>query len=129
MPDLMAQAAEFIAGKLAAELSRSVTYSRGGDSVAITASVGRSSFDVDDGHGMLRFETRDYIVRMDALVMGGVATLPRRGDRITEASTAGDVAYEVVSVAGSPEWRPCDSSRVLIRIHTKLAGTSPQGST
>ena len=88
MPDLMARAAEFIAGKLAAELSRSVTYSRGGDSVAITASVGRSSFDVDDGHGMLRFETRDYIVRMDALVLGGVATLPRRGDRITEASTA-----------------------------------------
>jgi len=129
MPDLMARAAEFIAGKLAAELSRPVTYSRGGDSVAITASVGRSSFDVDDGHGMLRFETRDYIVRMDALVLGGVATLPRRGDRITEASTAGDVAYEVVSVAGSPEWRPCDSSRVLIRIHTKLAGSSPQGST
>ena len=129
MPDLMARAAEFIAGKLAASVSRPVTYVRGNDSVALDATVGRSSFDVDDGHGVMRFETRDYIVRMDALVLGGVATLPRRGDRFTEASTAGDVAYEVVAVAGSPEWRPCDSSRVLIRIHTKLAGTSPQGST
>ena len=124
MPDLMARAAEFIAGKLAAEMSRVVTYSRGGDSVALSATVGRSSFDVDDGHGMLRFETRDYIVRMDALVIGGVTTLPRRGDRITESAAAGDVAYEVVAVAGGPEWRPCDSARVLIRIHTKLSAGS-----
>ena len=124
MPDLMERAAEFIAGKLAAEMSRAVTYSRGGDSVALSATVGRSSFDVDDGHGMLRFESRDYIVRMDALVIGGVTTLPRRGDRITESTAAGDVAYEVVAVAGSPEWRPCDSARVLIRIHTKLSAGS-----
>ena len=33
MPDLMARAAEFIAGKLAASVSRPVTYVRGNDSV------------------------------------------------------------------------------------------------
>jgi hypothetical protein len=125
MPDLMARAAEFIAGKLAASVSRPVTYVRGNDSVVLDATVGRSSFDVDDGHGVMRFETRDYVVRMDALVLGGTATLPRRGDRVLEEMGDGNtVAYEVINVAGSPEWRPCDSSRVLIRIHTKLAGTA-----
>ncbi len=124
MPDLMARAAEFIAGKLAASVSRPVTYVRGDDSVALDATVGRSSFDVDDGHGLMRFETRDYIVRADALVLAGVQVQPRRGDRVLEEVGDGStVAYEVVNVAGSPEWRPCDSSRVLIRIHTKLAGS------
>ena len=124
MPDLMARAAEFIAGKLAASVSRPVTYVRGDDSVALDATVGRSSFDVDDGHGVMRFETRDYIVRADPLVLAGVQVQPRRGDRVLEAVGDGStVAYEVVNVAGSPEWRPCDSSRVLIRIHTKLAGS------
>ena len=122
MPDLMARAAEFIAGKLAAELSRPVAYSRGSDSVAITASVGRSSFDVDDGHGMLRFETRDYIVRMDALVLGGIATLPRRGDRITEASTAGDVAYEVIAVGTTVYWASGTSTATATATSNKLIG-------
>lgn len=124
MPDLMARAAEFIAGKLAANVSRPVTYVREADSAALDATVGRSSFDVDDGHGVMRFETRDYIVRADALVLAGVQVQPRRGDRVLEQVGDGStVAYEVVNIAGSPEWRPCDSSRVLIRIHTKLAGS------
>ncbi len=123
MPDLMARAAEFIAAKLGAEMSRTVTYSRGSDTIALSATVGRSSFDVDDGHGMLRYQTRDYIVRADALILAGIATLPRRGDRITESTRSGEVTAEVVSISGSPEWRPCDSSRVLIRIHTKLSST------
>lgn len=125
MADLMSRAAEFVARKLAASVSRPVTYVRGSDSVALDATVGRSAFEVDDGHGVVRFETRDYVVRMDALVLGGQATQPRRGDRIEEDAGNGTaVAYEVVNVAGSPEWRPCDSSRVLIRIHTKLAGSA-----
>lgn len=121
----MAKAAAFMADMTDAHMSRQVMYHRGGDAVELRASVGRTAFEVDDGHGIVRFESRDYIVRADSLVLSAGATLPRRGDRIIEHDRDGDATvYEVVNVAGQPEWRPCDTSRRLIRIHTKLV-TSP----
>jgi hypothetical protein len=120
MPDLLARAAAFLADKLAAHASRRVTYIRGQEATSLDATVGRSSFDLDDGHGIVRYHVRDYVVRRSDLVLSGIPALPKRGDVIEERLPDGTSdRHEVVNLAGAPEWRPCDSSGVLIRIHTK----------
>jgi hypothetical protein len=120
MPDLMARAAAFVADKLGAHASRRVTYVRGQEAAELDATVGRSSFDLDDGHGIVRFHVRDYVVRRADLVLSGIPAVPRRGDVVEERMPDGTCErHEVVNLAGAPEWRPCDSSGVLIRIHTK----------
>jgi hypothetical protein len=106
MPDLMARAAEFIAGKLAAELSRPVTVlARKRLGRASTASVGRSRRSTSTTvTACMRFETRDYIVRTDALGPGAASPVPasaRRPDHRGEHGMA-HVAYEVVSGGGKP---------------------------
>ena len=120
MPDLMARGAALLADLLAAHASRRVTYVRGQEALDIGATVGLSSFDLDSEHGIIRTSTRDYVVRRADLVLSGAESLPRRGDIVEERLADGTCErHEVVSVLGMPEWRPCDSSGVLIRIHTK----------
>jgi hypothetical protein len=125
MPDLMARGAAFLADRLAAHASRRVTYVRAHEALDLDATVGLSSFELDSEHGIVRATTRDYVVRRSDLVLSGMPSLPRRGDTVEELLPDGTLQrHEVVSVGGMPEWRPCDSSGILIRIHTKgLEGT------
>lgn len=62
---------------------------------------------------------RDYLIPADALVYGGSAFLPARGDRITETIGGSAVTFEVMSLPGEPEWRYSDPGRTLLRVHVK----------
>lgn len=102
-----------------AHLSRTVTYARGASSLQIVATVGSTTFEVDDGTVMQRWESRDYLVRAADLVLAGGPIQPQRGDRITD----GGVVYEVLAPAGQDCWRKSDPYGITLRIHTKHAAT------
>ena len=95
----------------------SVTYSRGATSATLIATVGETVFESDNEFGVLRIETRDYIVTRSRLDAAGFGE-PERGDRITETQGDDVVTHEVLDRQGMMPFRYCDQSRKRIRIHT-----------
>jgi len=97
-----------------------VTYSRGADSVSLTAVVGQSSFDEVDAMGIVeRIESRDYFVDVTKLILNSVTVLPGIGDSIVETVDGIDYKYEVMTLDSQPAWRYSDVHRYALRIHTK----------
>lgn len=93
-----------------------VTYTRGASVVALTATPGRTQFELDNGDGViLNIESRDYLIDPADLVIAGTASAPASGDRITE----GDRVYEVMPFGREPAWRWSDTHRTRYRVHTK----------
>ena len=116
MPDLLKDGATWLAGRLKDRASQPVTYSRGGTTVQVQATIGRSVFDVDNGAGgLLRLESRDYLIVDEDLAISNVAIKPQEGDRIAEADGTG---YEVARFAGEPCWR-YDQYRTRMIVHTR----------
>jgi len=110
-------------------LSRPVVYQRGGESIAITATLGTTTVEVTDDTGAtVQSPQMDFIVSAAALVLDGVVVVPRIGDRIHVASALGDataapvktLVYEVLTLPDGKHYRPCDPDGRMLRIHTKL---------
>jgi len=121
MGDLLRQGTEWLERQRHAHLSSSVSYHRGPLAVALLATIGKTVFEVDGGHGFLeRVESRDYLVRAEDLVFGGQAVLPQRGDRIQELEEGVTFIYEVMAPGREPFFRYSDPYRKTLRIHTKL---------
>ncbi len=119
MADLLETASNWLEGKRTQHLSRTVTYQRGVDTVDVSASIGRTSFEIDDGYGVLqKFESRDFLILASDLVLGSSQTLPQRGDRIIENG----FTYEVLAPGKEPVFRYSDAYRKTLRIHTKQIG-------
>lgn len=117
MADLLATGAAWLGDQLKAHASRTVTYTRGADSVELLASGGEVRRETVDAAGMVAVaETRDWTFNAADLVLDGETVIPARGDRITD----GEHEYEVVTgLAGEDHWRYSDAARVRIRVHTK----------
>lgn len=96
---------------------RTVTYSRGTDSVAIAALIGQTEFASDSGDsGAVSFKSRDFIVIADELDFGGGQLTPEAGDTILD----GDDTYEVMRIPGQQPFRRSGPSEQILRIYTKL---------
>lgn len=94
---------------------RTITYTRGADSVELTAVVGNSGHDQLDDTGMpVTAQSRDYIVKATDLVLGGTAVLPVAGDEVTDGSST----FAVRSIGSDAAWRYSDAARTTLRIHT-----------
>lgn len=93
-----------------------VTYQRGGQSATVSATPGVSVFELDSEFGVLRIESRDYLVTASGLAAFGE---PRRGDRIIESQSGQDVIHEVLEQSGVPPFKYSDAGRLRYRIHTK----------
>jgi len=121
--NMLADANDWLTAQRHKHLTDAVTYQRGGASVQVQATVGRSQFDVHDGYGgTLRVESRDYLIRSEDLVLGGELILPISGDRIIETIGTTEVTYEVTAIGGEPCFRYSDPQRKTLRIHTKNIG-------
>lgn len=120
MANLLQRASDWLEGQRDQHLSREVIYQRDASTVAVSGTIGRTVFDVDNGHGILeRVESRDYLILSADLVLGGAETLPRAGDRIREADGNRTFVYEVMAPGNEPAWRYSDPYRKTLRIHTK----------
>ncbi|MCG3178010.1 MAG: hypothetical protein BIFFINMI_00333 [Phycisphaerae bacterium] len=124
MADLLDRASGWLDDMRTRHASRQVTYQRGGQSVQVAAGIGRTVFQIDNGSGVLEtFESRDFLILAADLVLGGVAILPKAGDRITEGQDGTSYIYEVLAPGTEPAWRYSDPYRKTLRIHTKQIGT------
>jgi len=125
MADLLEQGATWLNQQRHEHLSRPVIYQRGESSVQLQATIGRTEHDVENGYGVLeKFESRDFIVRSEDLVLDGHVVLPRRGDRIIETHGESLLTYEVMAPgSGSSHFKYADAYRNSLRIHTKQVGT------
>lgn len=101
-----------------------VTYARDTLSEDMFATIGRTIFEVDSGHGILeKTDSRDFLILAQDLVLGGVRTLPERGDKVRETKGRTVWVYEVMAPGGQPHYRYSDPYRKTLRIHTKHVGT------
>ena len=124
MADVLERGAQWLCGQRHAHMTRAVVYTRGGDSIELAATPGRTEFEQVDGFGVIhKLESRDFLVRAVDLVLASVQTLPVAGDRISEADGDRTYIYEVMAPGDEPPWRYSDRYRQTLRIHTKHVDT------
>jgi len=121
MVDLLNQGAAWLEEQRHKYLTQAVVYQRGEATVEVLATVGRTEFDLNDSAGgSVRSVSRDFLIRTQDLVLEGQATLPQRGDRISETTADGTVyVHEVLGPGSEPAWRYSDPGRRTLRVHTK----------
>jgi hypothetical protein len=108
-----------MADTLTAAAGVSVTYSRGDDSVVVSAVPGKTVFRVDTGEGSAeRLVRRDYLIKAADLVLSGEVVRPARGDLIRETRGEKVEVYEVMAPGGEPEFLELDNDGQVLRIHT-----------
>jgi hypothetical protein len=120
MTNLLERASTWLEDQRTRHASRVVTYVRGSRTLDVSATIGKTLFEVDDGYGvLLRHESRDYLVLADDLVLDGQPIVPQRGDRVREVQGSTTFVYEVTAPGKEPAWRYSDPYRKTLRIHTK----------
>jgi hypothetical protein len=96
-----------------------VTYCRNGFSVTLSAVPGSSPIDTSDTNDIpIMTSSRDWILKVSDLVIGGCVIIPQRGDLIKQTIAGKTVQFEVLS-DGNQEYHYCDRARTRIRVHTK----------
>lgn len=115
MPDMLADGAAFLAARLKASASRTVTYVRNDTAIDVLATIGRSAFESANTSGVLeRWESRDYLIA-DADTPFGE---PAVGDKIVETINGVAVTYLVSTPRGVPLFHYADAFRLIVRVHT-----------
>lgn len=92
----------------------SITYRRGGASLALTAIVGSSVSESANDSGWTQLRIRDYLIKSSAFDFGTGVTKPKVGDRIIDNG----VTYVVTQMNGGHEWLYEDDDHLILRIHT-----------
>ena len=123
MADILQRGSEWLEAQRHQHATRNVLYVRGAQSVTVLATIGKTVFEVDSGHGLLeRIESRDYLLLTEDLVLAGSRVLPQRGDLVRETEDGTTYVYEVMAPGNEPDWRYSDPYRKTLRIHTKAVG-------
>lgn len=124
MTNMLQDGVAWLGGQLKNSAGLTVTYARGSDSVAVTASAAFHEYQIVDEEGFSQSVlVRDYILHAADLILDGSAVAPRIGDVITE--TIGGVAqtFEVLPLDDRRrEYQPLDTDGVLLMVHTKRVG-------
>lgn len=115
MPDMMADAATWFTNQLADNLSQTVTYRRGGLSVSLAATKCMVRAE-STPEGNIDFNPCDWLIKASAVILGGETVEPNKNDVIEESDGQ---KWQVLPLAGEPEFRYSDQFRTCYRIHTK----------
>jgi hypothetical protein len=114
MADLINQGLAWLKGQRELHMSASIEYRKGASIFLVSATVGKSTFNLNDSVGaQIVIKTRDFIVGADILQIE-----PEAGDKI---ESNGEV-FEVVCPGGEPCWRWSDAYNRTKRIHTQFIG-------
>jgi len=118
MGDLLKQGSQWLAGVLNQHAASPVTYRRGETEAPISATFGRTEYEVEDEFGLrIAAHATDFlIVAADFEPTFGE---PEPGDQIM----ADGQVHEVLDLAGQGHWRWSDPHRTTMRIHAKQIGT------
>lgn len=120
---MLSRGAEFLADQLHTHAAREVTYTRGANSVTLTAVIGRTPFRIQSsgpggGRSQIIWTERDYLITAADLILGSTLTTPQKGDQIADS----DGTFELVSINGEPCYRNSDPYGIQLRCHAKRIG-------
>ncbi len=120
MLNIMERGQAWLASQLTEHASKKVVYCRDAIEVELSATIGKSEYDQDDGEGIVtRSQVRDFLINTHELMESAIGSLPRRGDTIVEVVGYTVFEFEVMSLGNDPPWRYSDPFRFKLRIHTK----------
>lgn len=118
MADMLADAAEWLAGQMTDNLSQTVTYRRGGLSVSLAATKAPVRRATDPTFGLLLPTECDWIIQASLIVLGGATVEPKEiTDTIEEAN---GTIWQVMPNDSEAAYRQSDPFGNAWRIHTKL---------
>ena len=120
MTNLLQDGATWLGQQLKAHAGLSISYHRGINSVAVTATATMHEYDVvdDEGFGIVML-SRDYIVHAADMILSGSEIAPRSGDRIVETIRGVSQTFEVMPLGQKHAYEPLDTDGLLWLIHTK----------
>ena len=114
----MQEATDRLSGRLASFAGTAITYARGGSSVALTATVGRTPFEVQEGMVWLEYDSRDFMIATASLILNGSVTLPASGDTITDPTGT----YMVSVPSPLSLYESIGPDGTVLKIHTRKGG-------
>lgn len=118
---LSARRVEFLNRHRRRSNTETVTYARGGVSIEIPATIGRSNFDAQSEDGSVaQTSTIDWLITAADLVLDNEQTLPESGDRITHHTNGFTCVYEVIQQTSAQAWEDSGGHMITLRIHTTL---------
>ena len=121
MTDLLEQGASWLDDMRVKHMSRTVTYTRGGQSVELSATLGSTTYEIADEYGAtVEAKATDFLVSADELILGDEKTFPETGDQIRVTRHDRTLVFEVMDLGGAGHWRPSDPYGKTLRIHAKL---------
>ena len=116
MADLLHNGLEWLSAQQKQFVGQGITYSRGLLAAALTATLGKTTYQVVDEYGFtVQAEVTDFVVDAVDLVLDEDLVMPQSGDRIEY----NDETYEVAPLSGQGCYRRCDPYGQRVRIHTK----------
>jgi hypothetical protein len=127
MTNLMERGQAWLSMQLKDHASKKIIYRREATEAELSATIGKSEYDQDDGEGIVtRSQVRDFLINTSDLLESAIGSLPRRGDSIVEVVGTKVFEFEVMSLGNEPPWRYSDPFRFKLRIHTKQVGVRPE---
>ena len=98
-----------------------VTISSAGQTGApITAGVGSTEYEIDDGGAVIEtWTSRDYLILATDYAPAGAPALPQKGDIISETIAGAVRQFAVLAPQGKPVFEFSDRNRGALRVHTK----------
>ena len=113
MTDLLQSGVTWLDSQRKAHMASAITYTRGGTTLSITATIAKTEYESGDEQGVrVAAEMQDWIVT--ALDLAGLG-VPVAGDLIV----SGARTFEVMNLGSENCWRWTDGFSVAVRIHTK----------
>lgn len=125
MTDLLEKASDWLGGVLRTHVAQRVEIRRGTDKAYLSASFGRTEWEVFDAENILvRTESRDFGILARDYAFNGTRTEPQRGDEIRWFYNGTTYVYRVVPF-GTEEmcFRYVDRYRRKIRVYAKEVST------
>jgi hypothetical protein len=118
--NIIQDGAAWLGGQLKDHAGVDITYRRGSDTVAITATATLHEYQIVDQDGIATVViSRDYIVHAADLVLDGAEIAPRAGDQIVETIRSVATTFEVMPLGERRECELVDQDGLLLLIHTK----------
>ncbi len=128
MTNMMKAGAQLRNRAFKTNMSVAITYTRGANSVSLSATPGQTVFEVTEPDGaMVERQTRDFIFPAADLVIAGSVVLPEVGDVITETDGSTTYVHEVRAPASERCYKFGDDCRVTLRVHTQQTSTEDAG--
>lgn len=123
MADRLAIAMDRLNTVRKAHMATSVTYTRGANSVTLSATLGATTYETADEAGVLvQSKGTDFIVSAADLVLNSVLELPEIGDQIRIAQGGVTQVFQVLPVGDAGHYRLVDPHGRMLRIHAKQVG-------